>query len=204
MPRAHRETQLLLSIIYAFLGEAESAFQAAAEGSRRGVELNSPFITAVGHMRQGHSLMLLPGEGRFEEAQKQFQKTIELGRTLTIPRLGIEANWGLCRVYGYRGDLEKAREVALSGIQLATQYGDEWIASLIRLAMGASMVLAGRYESSHDWLKMASQGFQECADPFGVAGAHLWRCLAYFHQGETRPAFEFFPGGIVDLSKGGV
>ena len=58
-PRAHRETMLILSLIYSFMGMGEQAYQAALEGTRRGTELRSPFITAVGHMRQGHALMLV-------------------------------------------------------------------------------------------------------------------------------------------------
>ena len=101
-------------------------------GTRRGIELNSPYVIAIGHMRQGHGLMLLPGEGRFTQARQQFEKAIEFSRTLAIPRLQVEANWGLCRVFGYQGDLVKARQVADQGIEIATRYGDEWIVSLLR------------------------------------------------------------------------
>jgi DNA-binding SARP family transcriptional activator len=181
-PRAHRETQLLLAIIYAFQGRAEQAYQTAVEGTQRGVMLDSPFVIAVGHMRQGHGLMLLPGDGRYAEARAQFEKTNELSQSLAIPRLGIEANWGLCRAYGYQGDLAKAQELAHKGIEIATQYGDEWIASLIRLALGASFTLAARYESAADWLDRAARGLVECSDPFGLTAVKLWQCLAWYRQ----------------------
>ena len=183
-PRAHRETQLLLAIIYAFQGQAERAYQTAVEGTRRGVELDSPFVIAVGHMRQGHGLMLLPGQDRYTRARAQFEKTIEYSMSLAIPRLRIEANWGLCRAYGYQGDLTKAQELAQKGIEIATQYGDEWIASLIRLALGASFTMASRYESAGDWLERAARGLLECSDPFGYTAARLWQCLAWYRQGD--------------------
>ena len=41
-PRAHRETQLLLSIIYAMQGRPEEAYQTALDGTRRGEELRFP------------------------------------------------------------------------------------------------------------------------------------------------------------------
>ncbi|MFM8424245.1 MAG: AAA family ATPase, partial [Chloroflexota bacterium] len=58
MPRAHRETKLLLSLIYSFMGLGEQAYQAALDGIERGDKLKSPFVTAVGHTRQGHALNL--------------------------------------------------------------------------------------------------------------------------------------------------
>ncbi len=63
-PRAHRETVLLLSLVEAFLGQGERAFTLAQEGIALGEQLESPFITAVGHMRLGHALQLGASPGR--------------------------------------------------------------------------------------------------------------------------------------------
>jgi DNA-binding SARP family transcriptional activator len=195
-PRAHRETMLLLSLIYAFQGQAEEAYQNALEGTLRGVELNAPFITAVGHMRQGHALMLLPNVGkgthpgvqtiddRYEKARQQFEKSIRISRTLAVHRLRAEAFWGMCRVYGFHGELRRALTVAKEGIEIATQAGDEWVASLIRLTMGASLMLADRHESAEEWLKGASLGFQECGDPFSLSATRLWMCMMWFKQND--------------------
>ena len=181
-PRAHRETQLLLSIIYAFQGRAEDAYRSATEGTRRGVELDSPFVIAVGHMRQGHALMLLPGEGRYAQAREQFEKTIDFSRSLAIPRLRVEAYWGLCRVFGYQGDLILAQEMAHQGLEIAAEAGDEWIASLIRLTMGASLTMASRYEAATSWLSQAARGFLECSDPYGQTATQLWQCVSWYQQ----------------------
>ena len=48
--KLHRETQLLLSIIYAFEGRAQDAHRAAQEGTHRGEVLDSPFVIAVGYL----------------------------------------------------------------------------------------------------------------------------------------------------------
>jgi LuxR family maltose regulon positive regulatory protein len=185
-PRAHRETLLLLSLIYSLQGEPELAYQAALEGTRRGESLDSPFVSAVGYMRQGHAWMLL---GRFNEraenfskARGQYEKSVEISRMLAVPRLRVEAGWGLCRSYGYAGDLTKALTSAQESIEIAAQAGDEWIASLIRLTMGASLVMAERYETAEGWLGRAVTGFQECSDPFGRSAARLWLSLGYFKQ----------------------
>jgi ATP/maltotriose-dependent transcriptional regulator MalT/DNA-binding SARP family transcriptional activator len=185
-PRAHRETLLILSLIYSFMGMADEAYQTALEGTRRGDELNSPFVTAVGYMRQGHALMLSgAGEAHGENyalARSRFEKSVEISRTLVVPRLLVEADWGLCRVYGYQGDLAAAQSYAQEAIEIADQAGDEWIASLTRLTMGASLIQAARYEAAEEWLNRAVIGFQECSDPFGATAARLWMSLGLSKQ----------------------
>jgi DNA-binding SARP family transcriptional activator len=185
-PRAHRETLLLLSLIYSFMGLGENAYQAAIEGTHRGEELKSPFMTAVGHLRQGHALMLRGAMNENPEAyllaRDQFEKSVEISRTLAVPRLLIEADWGLSRVSGYQGDLLAAQAYAQEAIELANQYGDEWVASLTRITMGASLILASRYEAAEEWLNRAMLGFQECSDAFGSTIARLWLCLGFLQQ----------------------
>jgi LuxR family maltose regulon positive regulatory protein len=185
-PRAHRETLFLLSLIYSFMGLGEQAYQAAIEGTRRGDELKSPFMTAVGHLRQGHALMLREKESEnpkaFAQARAQFEKSVEISRTLAVPRLLIEADWGLARVSGYQGDLTAAQSYVQEAIELANQYGDEWVASLTRITMGASLALAGRYEAAEERLNQAVLGFQECSDTFGSTVARLWLSLGYLKQ----------------------
>jgi DNA-binding SARP family transcriptional activator len=188
-PRAHRETLLLLSLIYSFMGMGKQAYQAALDGTRRGKELKSPFMTAVGHLRQGHALMLreteLENPQAYAHARTQFEKSVEISRTLAVPRLLIEADWGLSRVSGYQGDLIAAQSYAQEAIELANQYGDEWVASMSRLTMGASLALASRYEAAEEWLNRAMLGFQECSDPFGNTSARLWLSYGYCKQNQT-------------------
>jgi DNA-binding SARP family transcriptional activator len=185
-PRAHRETLLLLSLIYSLQGEPELAYQVALEGTRRGESLDSPFVSAVGYMRQGHAWMLLGNLNErienFAKARGQYEKSVEISRMLAVPRLLVESGWGLCRSYGYAGDLINALTYAQESIEIAMRAGDEWIASLIRLTMGASLILAGRYETSEQWLGQAVAGFQECSDPFGRSAARFWLSLGYFKQ----------------------
>jgi LuxR family transcriptional regulator, maltose regulon positive regulatory protein len=181
-PRAHRETLFLLSLLYSFQGEAELAYKTALEGTRRGQELDSPFGTAVGYMRQGHALMLLPEKNESNAARKQFENAIEISRLLSVPRLKVEAYWGLCRNYGFAGDLVRAQQAAEEGIEIARQAGDEWVASLIRVAMGGSLVLASRYEAAVEWLNLAIRGFEECSDIFGITVSRIWLSLCKYHQ----------------------
>jgi LuxR family transcriptional regulator, maltose regulon positive regulatory protein len=192
-PRAHRETLLVLSLVHAFMGFPSEAYQTAIEGTQRGLGLHSPFVTAVGHMRQGHALMLGREPDRLDLARQQFEKAIEISQSLEVPRLRVEALWGLARVYGFQGDLAKAVQVAEEGIKIATQAGDEWIASLTRLAAGAGLILAARYEAAAEWLNRAVAGFIECSDPFGECVARLWLCLGWYRQKDFHSLSQVLP-----------
>ncbi|MEJ2300292.1 MAG: BTAD domain-containing putative transcriptional regulator [Anaerolineales bacterium] len=207
-PRAHRETLLLLSLLDSFQGRSERAYQSAVEGTQRGTALHSPFITAVGHMRQGHALMLpqpslsLSRSDRYALAREQFEKSLELSRSLGVPRLRVEADWGLCRVYGYQGDLSQAFKVAHEAIEIATRAGDEWVASLVRLAMGASLVLAARYEAAEGWLNQAARFFQECSDTFGRCAARLWLCLGWYRKDDPMALEQVLPEVLATSQEG--
>ena len=205
-PRAHRETLLLLSLVYSFMGLGENAYQVAIEGTRRGDELKSPFMTAVGHLRQGHALMLhksrVEQHENYAQARVQFEKSIEISRMLSVPRLLIEADWGLCRVSGYQGDLASAQTYAQEAIEFADQYGDEWVASLTRATMGASLSLASRYEAAEEWLNRALVGFQECSDPFGSTVARLWLSFGYLKQKQAARLERTLPE-VLSVSRSG-
>ncbi|MBI5842566.1 MAG: tetratricopeptide repeat protein [Chloroflexi bacterium] len=204
-PRAHRETLLLLSLIYSLMGMSKHAYQAALEGTRRGDELKSPFVTAVGHMRQGHSLNVSANlhNENFARALAEFEKSVQISRTLDVPRLLVEADWGMCRAYGYQGDLQHAQLRAQEAIEIATQAGDEWIASLTRLTMGASLMLAARYEAAEDWLNRAVAGFQECSDPFGRSAARLWLAFGYFKQKQLERLAQVLPEALAACQQNG-
>ncbi|HEX6269007.1 MAG TPA: BTAD domain-containing putative transcriptional regulator [Anaerolineales bacterium] len=204
-PRAHRETKLLLSLVYSFMGMGKQAYQSALEGTRRGNELKSPFITAVGHMRQGHALNLdmNTDDDHAMQSSTEFEKSIELSRTLDVPRLSVEANWGLCRAYGYRGDLQPAQRYAHHAIEIATEAGDEWIASLTRLSMGASLMLAARYEAAEGWLNRATRGFEECSDVFGRNVTRLWLAFGYFKQKNFERVAQILPETLATCQQNG-
>jgi DNA-binding SARP family transcriptional activator len=108
-----------------------------------------------------------------------------LSDSLAVPRLKVEALWGLSRAHGFRGALEAAREAAEEGLGLAHRAGDEWIAALIRVSLGAGYALAGRTEEASEWLGRAWTAFHECGDTYGQAVARLWQCLVWSKVGDT-------------------
>ncbi len=178
-PRAHRETSLLLSLILSMQGEQAQAHQAALEGAARGESLKAPFVTAVALMRQGHAWMLHKDSAGYAAAERCFLAALEWSYTLDIPRLRVEADWGLCQVYGFQGQLERARQVAADGITLAQAAGDEWVAACIRVTLGAGYVLTQQWEQAAHWLTQAGHAFRECSDSYGQALALLWSGLMW-------------------------
>lgn len=178
-PRAHRETLLLLSFILSCQGHSQNAYRTAVEGTERGRALHSPFITAVGTMRQGHAWLIGEAADKFEQARRCFERAVEISDELAVDRLKVEAFWGLCRTYGYRGELAHAEEVARHGIEIADAAGDAWIIAMIHTSLGGAHVLSGQYDEALALLGRAEVGFNECGDPFGEAAVTLWRCLAW-------------------------
>jgi DNA-binding SARP family transcriptional activator len=183
-PRAHRETLLLLSLILAFIGEQEATMRTAVEGTDRGRALQSDFVTAVGYMRHGHAWALLKNEEGYREAARCHEEAIRFSDKLEVPRLKIEASWGLCQAHGFRGDLEKAELAAVEGINIARTFGDEWIEANIRVVMGAAYFLDSQIDEAGVWLSQASTGFHECGDTYGEAVVRLWQCLIWQHSGD--------------------
>ena len=176
-PRAHRETLLLLSLVYAMQGRAIDALAMAQEGIALGTQLGSPFVTAVGHMRLGHAHLLL---GDLNAALENYRAAVTLGDELAVRRTRAEACWGMTRAHGFGGDLAAARRVAEEGIEIAGTAGDAWVVAQIRLALGASLVRAREADAAIVVLDEALAGFRACADGFGSVAARLWLAAAHW------------------------
>ena len=183
-PRAHRETALLRSLVAAFMGDVDVALETAVTGISRGKELDSSFTTSVGFSRRGHALLLRGDSISFEEARRSYEEAIALSRAINVVRLEVEPYWGLCKLYGYRGDLEQAEQVARRGIEIVQADGDVWVESGVRTSMGISFALGGEYEQAISWLEEARTGFQECSDLFGETAVLLWQCYIWLQRGD--------------------
>jgi len=182
-PRAARETLLILSLIYSMQGRGYDAFDTAKEGIVLGAQLHSPFVTAVGHMRLGHAHQMC---GDLPAAIRCYEEAIALGDQLAVPRTRAEAMWGITRAYGFGGDLESARRSASEGIEIGRNAGDAWVVALVRLALGASHVLARHDREGIAILADALAAYRSCGDAFGSAAARLWLALGHWnlHQRE--------------------
>ncbi len=183
-PRAHRETLLLLSLIHSLTGDSQAAYDYAVKGTERGRTLQSPFITAVGMMRQGHAWQLKGDPHGYEEACRCYQATVDLAENLEVPRLKVEALWGFCRAHGFRGEIDAALEAARQGLEQGFRAGDEWISALIQVSMGGGFALSGRFTEALEWLDQARARFHQVSDPFGETVCRLWQCWVWWQNGD--------------------
>ncbi|OQY24089.1 MAG: hypothetical protein B6I34_03940 [Anaerolineaceae bacterium 4572_32.1] len=180
-PRAHRETLLVLSLIYVWQGHAAEAFASAQEGIQIGQLLSSPFVEAVGYMRLGHAWQITEHPNAADRALSCYRQAMDIGERLAVPRTKAEALWGLCRLYGYGRDSAAAERSAREGIKVGLGAGDEWIVALIGVTLGASYVITGQHDEAEHWLERSAEAFHDCGDPFGQTVARLWQCLLYQH-----------------------
>lgn len=190
-PRGHRETVLVLSLIHSFCGRVAAALELAAEGSALGERLAAPFITAVAQTRLAHALQLRddnPAATGHAEAIQHYQASIALGDRLAVRRIRAEAMWGLTRAYGFAGDLASAHRAAQEGVEVCRWAGDQWVAALTELALGASYVLAGQAQAGIEVLLRVLAAFHDCGDRFAYAATRLWLGLAYLDTRQTERA----------------
>jgi len=188
--RFHRETLLLLSLVCSFQGDADAAERCARQGIAISQRLHSDFVETVGLMRLGHPIQLRgdrPWDAeapRCRQAMACYERAIEQVQAFRVMRTQVEPLWGLCRAYGYGGDLVTAERYAAQAVDIARGAGDEWIADLVRVTMGAGYALHSRSEHAHKWLAEAAEGFQRVGDPFGRSAARLWLALDAWRRGE--------------------
>lgn len=191
--RFHRESTLLLSLYYAILGDHQHAEKYARQGIEIGKIFRSKFVQSVGFMRLGHALLLRAQhpfyEEGFEQALQYFKDSIE---QIEVTRIHVEPLWGMCRALGYRGRFSEAEEVALESLAIAKKAGDEWISILIHLSLGASAVLASRFDDAQQYLTTAETSSIKVKDTFTLCAARMWLALKAWAQGYQNTAFGYF------------
>jgi len=189
-PRGHRETVLVLALVYLFQGEAAAAHDLAARGLAEGEQAGAPFVVGVAHARLGHAAQLYAPGGGAPAARDHYEQALAAGEALAAPRLRAEALWGLARLHGLAGDLAAAERAAAEGAAICQWAGDQWVAAMIDLTLGLATVLAGQAAAAVEPIERALGSFRECGDPFGHAAARLWLALAHsaLRQGERAAA----------------
>ena len=182
--RFHREASVLLSLFYCFNGEIERALAYARKGDETAKALSSTFVHSVAQMRLGHALQLNESEPRtskaFEHILNLYNESI---KSVDIVRIHVEPLWGLCRLLGFEGKTERARQVANEALSIASAAGDEWIGMLVRLSLGASLAVAGEFEAANKELTLAEAGAKRVKDPLAQSAAQLWLAYSAHRQG---------------------
>lgn len=191
-PKGQREALLILALIHVLRGQAAPGQARAEQGLALSQELQSPFGTAVAQMRLGHARQLqactAPPAQRatlLAEAARCYETAVALGDELSVRRIRAEAMWGLTRLAGFHGDPQTAQRRAAEGVEVCVWAGDQWLAAMIELTLGASLLLAGQDEAATELLSRVLAAFRGCGDRFGQAATRLWLALAYHRQGQV-------------------
>ncbi len=194
--RFHREVPLLLSLIHLMLGNIEQGEYFARQGMEVGRKLDSPFVEAVGLMRLGHAAQLKPFRPwqaqRMEAARDYYLQAIERIKPFNVVRVQVEPLWGLCRFYGYQGNLSEARRLADQAVDVADSSGDYWFVALLLTTMGTSYALAGEFSQAEEWLQKGIARFTDVGDQFGNLAARVARVFNLWQNASQVEALEEF------------
>lgn len=180
--QAHRETYLLLSLIAVSKGDAEKALRYARLGLEQGEKLGSQFTRAVAYMRLGHAYQI-SGRADLGRAVQAYEEALRIVDELEVKRGRAEALWGLVQVYGHLGREAQMRSYGLEGLHICEEAGDEWLGSLIKLAMGIGYISLKDNKNAVRWLSDAVKYFDYCNDAFGRVMAQTWLALLDLKEG---------------------
>lgn len=180
VPCSFRESSLILSVCYAYAGQAEDALDTAKQGIDVGDKLSSPFISAVGYARLGHALLIQQNPD-IEQSWSAYEHSLDMSSKLDIPRGRTEVLQGQCLIYAIRGDWCAAKQCGHLGIGIAEKYCDRWFTAILYHTLGMSAALCQYFVEAEEYLRKGNTLFQRCGDNFGQAAAAWWFTYIAFH-----------------------
>ena len=173
---AHRETDALLSLIYAMMGNRAHAKDSAYRGLQNSIASHEAFNIAVANIRNGHAELLLnpynPAEAihYYELAARQMEQ-------LQVKRIKAECYVGLALAYGRQGDVALAKRYALQGLTATEKVQDRWVTGLLKLAL---LILYVENELLDEAEQMAAETrgiFEEVKDSYCLMVAYFWHMV---------------------------
>jgi LuxR family transcriptional regulator, maltose regulon positive regulatory protein len=183
LPKSHRETDLLLSLIEAFTGEGLNAKELAQAGIEQGISLRAPFVEACGWIRMGHAVQIL-NKYDSDLAEQCYNTALDIMSRLNVERGKAEPLMGLCILYGTRGEYERAIEAGKRALQETEKVQDIWLSALISLCMGITCIYNERFNKGLGYLEKTRVLFYQCEDTFGQTLASFWIAYIYYMEKE--------------------
>lgn len=182
VPLTHRETPLVLSLIYAFQGKICESIKWGKQGLLLGQKMNSPFTEAVGHMRLAHSYQLSQKKDSLIESC--YQEGLKLMEQIKVERGRAEALWGLTLFYGLKNNLNKALNCGQEALAIVVESGDEWMAHQIKIALAISYYANKEKQQSWQLFSETLYFFQSINDLFGQTISLLWLAVILYQEQE--------------------
>ena len=173
VPCSFRESSLILSVCYAYAGQAAEALAAANQGITVGDKLGSPFIAAIGYARLGHALLIQQNRN-LEECWSAYRQSLTVSAKLDIPRSRTEVLQGQALLHALAGDWHAAERCGREGIAITERCCDRWFTAVLYHTLGMSAALCQRFAESETYLREGTRLFQRCGDHFGQAAAAWW------------------------------
>lgn len=200
-PRSHRETQLLLSLIYSLIGEGELATKCAEAGIQLGRDLKAPFVEAVGYMRLGHARQVAPAvfasaplhapvagpaSGSSLDAETCYRRALDIVDSIKVARGRAEPLMGLALLRASSGEAAEGERLAGEALDICRAAGDEWLAGFVQLGVGAGLASGGEDDRAAHWLEAAKRTFDECGDAYCSTVCDLWRTVLALRRRDER------------------
>jgi len=200
IPRSHRASILILSLISSFEGKPEEARQAAEKGLQP-CEIKSPFNEAVAYMRLGHAYQI---SGRYNifKARNAYKSALEIIDKLKINRGKAEPLMGLALVEGYYGDPYQGIKYGEEGFEISENSGDEWLAGLLKISIGINYYFANDLQEAEEIFNEASKYFKNSNDNYCLAVTKMWLSLIAY-QLEDWVQLPLYITDLFELSEAG-
>jgi LuxR family transcriptional regulator, maltose regulon positive regulatory protein len=183
IPQYHRETDLLLSLICAFMGEGEESKRYAQEAIQQGIQLNSPYIEACGWIRMGHAVQMVTSY-QSQLAIQCYETSLQIMDDLHNARGKAEPYMGLCIYYAGNEDFEKAWEYGKLALHETERVHDMWLSSYIKLGISIAAIYSNRLEEAIVYLDETENLFSECEDLYGLTVSSLWKSYCAYVQSD--------------------
>ncbi|WP_026908067.1 BTAD domain-containing putative transcriptional regulator [Paucisalibacillus globulus] len=188
LPQSHRETDLILSIIEAFMGNAEESKKLASDGIQLGLTTQSPFVEACGWMRMGHAVQLLD---RYDSklAQQCYETSLAMMERINISRGKAEPFMGLSILFGRNQEYERAKEAANRGLMETEKVKDKWLSALIKVSLLLIEIYNQNFDKARNILREVHEDFISCGDRYGIMVTSFW--IAFIaHKEENDSVFK--------------
>ncbi|WP_010283468.1 BTAD domain-containing putative transcriptional regulator [Bacillus timonensis] len=202
LQQSHRETDLLLSLIEAFMGNGMAAKELAESGIKQGVQFQAPFVEACGWMRMGHAVQLLD---KYDSslATQCYETALEIMDEINVSRGKAEPLMGLCLLYGNKGLHDRAIEFGNRALVETEKVKDSWLSALILLCMGISSVHNNKWEDAGNYLNRCEALFTNCGDQYGIVLTKLWLAFLYYYDKNRDAFYEAITSFLKKMQVGG-
>ncbi|MGM9949816.1 MAG: BTAD domain-containing putative transcriptional regulator, partial [Lysinibacillus sp.] len=187
---AHRETDALLSLIYAMMGNRARAKESAFRGLQNSITSHEAFNIAVANIRNGHAELLLnpydPAEAirYYELAARQMEK-------LQVKRIKAECYVGLALAYGRQGNVTQAKRYAMQGLTATEKVEDRWVTGLLKLAL---LILYVENEMLTEAAQLAAETrkiFEEVKDSYCLMVTYFWHMVLFMKNNDRSGYAQF-------------